>query len=517
LAVGLTAGVTVSFAEAAIRIVEPVGEEILYGETRILVRIDPGADVERIVFYLDEFPDPVCRTAQSVNDCFFDAGPSLQGRTIRVRAVGPAGRTLGEDVVETLGSPRPERVVRRTLKVPIVATAPGDDPPDVMLDELTCWFATRECRPVSLTKLTEVERLPVSLEMLVDVSGSVDVHREELLEALEYVIDSAPVGVEIATTEFAGTYSRLVPFTTDKEVLRQGLLRLGSGGFRTCLVGAMRRSLFALQALPGHRILFVISDGEENCLRNAKDGLDYMDTLYDVVSIAREISAPIYLYRFEEKVDIYVRRSLFAKSYEGVAGETGGRLFAHDSITSLPSALRDLVGDLENTWLLDLDLPVVLRPDWKRRLVLELPRERGIRLRYPEYWEAENREDALRAMLSDGDERARLWAATRLRANRNPDVMGDLLRALRRETVEEVRLEQIVSIQEVAGGLLLHGDREAQKAAVKAVETLHSLDTALLAPLGPALRVYAKMSPPPKLLERLGKCFDFPPPQRAGS
>lgn len=208
-----------------------------------------------------------------------------------------------------------------------------------------------------------------------------------------------------------------------------------------------------------------------------------MDTLYDVVSIAREISAPIYLYRFEEKVRFFRSRSLFAKSYEGLAGETGGRLLAHDSITSLPAALRDLVRDLENTWLLDLDLPVIVRPDWKRRLILELPRERGVRLRYPEYWEAENREDALRAMLSDGDERARHWAAARLRANRDPDVLGDLLGALHRETVEEVRLEQIVTIQEVTGALLLHGDREAQKAAVKAVETLHSLDPTLLAPL----------------------------------
>jgi hypothetical protein len=491
-------------AAAAVRVVEPDRNEILYGRTRIAIEVDDPTAVQRVTVYLDLFPDPICRMDEAPYECFFDAGTSFQGRRIRAEVFGVGGTILGEHTIETLAFPAPERVVRRTLTVPIVATRKDGESVEFDLNWLDCHYAGRECRPVSATKLVETDRFPVSLELLIDVSGSVDVRRPELMEAIEYVIDSSPIGVEIATTEFAGTYSRLVPFTSDKELLREGMKRLGATGLATCLVSAMRNSLFALQSLPGHRVLFVITDGEENCRRNSRDGLAYMDTLWDIVTVSREIGAPIYLYSFVQ--DPMQPRSLFAKSYEGVAHETGGLLFAQGTIQSLPSALEELVGDLRSTWLVDLDLPMISRPDWQRRLSIEIDEKHGIELRFPEYWEAENREDALRAMLLEGDDESRHWAASRLRSNRNPEMLAALVKALRREPLEIVAREQATAVWEMIAGLLLHGDLDAQRAAVKATEELMEIEPSALGPLQPALRVYPKMGAPPKLVERLERC-----------
>jgi Mg-chelatase subunit ChlD len=491
-------------AAAAVRIVEPDRDEILYGRTRIAVEVDDPASVKRVTVHLDVFPEPICRIDDPPYVCFFDAGTSFQGRRVRAKAYGAGGTLLGEHTIETLAFPAPERVVRRTLTVPVVATRKDGESVDLDLDLLDCFYAGRECRPVSATRLVETKRFPVSLELLIDVSGSVDVRRPELMEAIEYVIDSSPIGVEIATTEFAGTYSRLVPFTSDREALCEGMKRLGAGGFATCLVSAMRNSLFALQSLPGHRVLFVITDGEENCRRNARDGLAYMDTLWDIITVSREIGAPVYLYSFNDNP--MLPRSNFAKSYEGVARETGGRLFAQGTIQTLPSALEELVGDLRSTWLVDLDLPVIARPDWQRRLSIEIDDEHGIQVRFPEYWEAENREDALRAMLLEGDDATRHFAASRLRSNRNPEILAALVKSLRREPLEVVAREQATALWEMIAGLLLHGDLDAQRAAVKAAEDLKEIEPSALGPLQPALRVYPKTGAPPKLVERLQRC-----------
>jgi hypothetical protein len=191
-----------------------------------------------------------------------------------------------------------------------------------------------------------------------------------------------------------------------------------------------------------------------------------------------------------------------------VASETGGRLFSHGSIQTVGSAFDALIEDLKTTWLVDLDLPYIIRTDWKRRLSLELPQDQGVRLHYPEYWEAENQEDSWIATMSSPDPRARLWAATHLAGNTTARVLRALVRAFVREPEPMIRREQIGVIRDMTATLLLHGDEIEKKIAVWALERLHALDPGLVTPLAPVLAVFPKTDAPAGLTRRVARLSD---------
>ena len=54
---------------------------------------------------------------------------------------------------------------------------------------------------------------------------------------------------------------------------------------------------------------------------------------------------------------------------------------------------------------------------------LEAPEEAGVRLRYPEYWDAGSTEQARIAYADAEFGEARLWAARGLRGSRNPEAL----------------------------------------------------------------------------------------------
>jgi len=232
--------------------------------------------------------------------------------------------------------------------------------------------------------------------------------------------------------------------------------------------------------------------------------------LAHIVELSRSVAVPIYVYRMG-KVGGAVRASS-DRGYEGLARETGGRLFATGDLYGIGRSFGDLIEDLETTWLVDISLPTGVPPGRPRRLELELPESDEPRLRYPEYWDPDSLERSKIGFLDSESAETRFWAAKGLRSSRNPDALRKLLTAARRETHDASRLEELDSILAMTAAFLLHGDGQEQKLALAAIETLGRVEPAALQPLQPALAVYQKMEAPERLKKKAAGLLSKPEP-----
>src|SRR5262245_27999689 len=108
-------------AAPAVRIIEPGADEILYGKTRVVADCAPGLPVAHVLFYVDPFKKPICDSTRAPHTCEFNAGFDFQRWRLRAVALDASLAPLGEAAVDTLAFVRPEKVVRYTLDVPVIA------------------------------------------------------------------------------------------------------------------------------------------------------------------------------------------------------------------------------------------------------------------------------------------------------------------------------------------------------------------------------------------------------------
>jgi hypothetical protein len=545
----VVAAATATGAGERVRIVEPGPDRILYGRTRIVAGIERATPVREVRFFLDRYPQPICTTTEAPHVCEFDAGTSFQGRTIVVRAYEDSGEVLGGDAVATLAFPRPERVVHSTLTVPVVATT-GADATGLADAAWTCRYGEEPCSVARARKLYDAAEPRVSIDVLVDVSPSVQADRAELERALRFVLDRAGPGVEIAVAEFAGVYHRLVPYTSDRDVLHDSLGRMAEAVSYTCLADSIRLSLAGLQARPGHRILFVISDTQEYCQiahgytppastsRTTEAGEPDPEkenrasarasapmgggggggprvskaSLEGALETSRLSGIPIYIYRVGEVEETGGTSEVFDR----LADESGARVFDHADFAALGDALERLVDDLESTWLVEVDLAAGAATGEDRLLSLAV--DGGASgLRYQRLWRGGNRDSVLAAMLEMGDAGARYWAASQLIDSVNRDILDTLIETFEQEDVAHNRVMEISALFNMTASLLLHGDVEDQKAALGVVERLHEIHPVLIRRLRPALEVYQKTDPPRKLLKRARRAYRRAPARNTPS
>lgn len=549
----LAAGSAIGSAAEVVSIVAPDENEILYGPTRIRVAAPP--DAARVEIFLDRYPIPICSFADPPYECEFDAGTRLESRIVRARAFDAAGESLGRDAIVTFSFVDPESIVARTLTVPLVASTSEDVPPDLRGAEWTCTYGGEPCEVLEARKLGDnvdgmvgegvmrhaldpmVERVPVSLEVLIDVSPSVFADRSDIEDALRYVIDRTPAPIEISIAEFAGDYRKLVSFTSSKSALRQGLREMSERQPYTCVLGAVRRSLAELHTRPGPKALLLISDTQETCeaqgglvqvtqpqdpalVPEPQDPLQPRDpptrwiptpirarqkAIDETVQLSRQVGIPIYVYRVGGDPVTSVNS---IRAFQAMTEESGGLWISSSDLTGLSDALAKLLADLESTWMLDVALPSFASSEHEAELSLGLGTQSGVGLRYPERWRGGNRDPLLVTLLRLGDAEARGWAAQELRDSRDPAVLHELLAAYRREDSAANRIEQMSSIYHVSAYLLLHGNEEDQRESLSTLEELWEIDPILIRRLRPALRTFQKMDPPPKLREKAEQLAD---------
>jgi hypothetical protein len=518
LIVALAFGVASSAARSAaaaidVRIVEPGTTDILYGKTRIAASVSPAEDVAQVRFRLDRFPNPICVDSEPPFLCTFDAGKAYQGRRIQASAIGKDGQVLGRAVLDTLDFTRPTEVRESTLVVPVVAESPPDHAPDLSSAGLDCSFGGKPCTVVGARRLGEDDSEAVSLEVLVDVSRSMDAGRQDLVDALHYVLDQAPGNARVSLSEFSGTYRTLTPFTRDREKVKEAVESMSYAQPYTCLLAAIRKSLFHLQTRRGHRALFVITDGEETCEISAEGESGTTPFRVDpgaiqhTLRVARQVGAPLYIYHVPGSSQGTWGSYGYARLHEGIAAETGGRLFGMGDLSGVDAAMKKLVQDLRSMWLVDLDLPRDTESREVKRLEISMPGKSGVALHHPEYLMAGSRLEALLAMIDDDDGSVRAWGASRLGSHPERRVLQALRKSVGRERDPDAAAYELSALYLNSAHMLLHGGEKDQEAALAAIEDLLGRSPILIGRLLPALRVYLKTAPRPKLRARAERCL----------
>ena len=189
-------------------------------------------------------------------------------------------------------------------------------------------------RPVSSVS---VEELPLSVQLVLDTSGSVSgSHLASLVAAGGGLIDALRPGEQAGLITFAGVVRTLVSTTGDLAQVRASLAGMRAAG-STPLRDAIQVSLAAPQSPSVRPMLLVCTDGADTASWLTEE---------DVIDSARRTGTVIHIVR-EPNVD-----SLRSQLLERLAAVTGGRVWSASSQRDLARLFTTALTDMRARYLL---------------------------------------------------------------------------------------------------------------------------------------------------------------------
>jgi VWFA-related protein len=202
-------------------------------------------------------------------------------------------------------------------------------------------FRVHESGREQVVKVFGTEELPVTIGLVVDNSGSMRPKRREVVtSALEFVRASNP-NDEFFVVNFSDRVSfglpSGVPFTDDRELLRQALLENPAEG-RTTLYDGIRTALTHLKE--GHhqrKALIVISDGGDNASET---------TRVQLMRSAEESHTTIYTIGIYNPEDRETNPGFLRR----LATLSGGEAYFPTSLTSLGEVSGKIAEDIRSRY-----------------------------------------------------------------------------------------------------------------------------------------------------------------------
>ncbi len=466
-----------------IKITKPTEKEILYGPTKIDVSVPDvlKKNISRIDFYLDQYPGPICRDFEYPYECGFNAGTDYLGRGIKAEAYDKNGKLLDVDNIRTRAFIKPVQVKRYRLEVPV--RVKNDSKLELSENDFQCLFGYDECKVASVKKLSESKEMTKTntyLDVHMDISGSMSVSREEMGKALDYVIDNASKNTKIRLSTFSeyGTLDILTDFTSDKNKIKSAIEKIGPNEGKTCLFYNTEK-LMELSPYNGFRRILLITDCMDTC-----DDIDIVETIF---KLSRESGIVIDVLRTKGRF----KEEYVAKVCEGLATETSGNIFKGD-ITDFISVMEKIVSEVNETYVIDIDLPDNLEEGTERRLQIK-PKVKNISVDYPDYWSVGLSDSISLRMLGSKDAIIRYNAIERFVKSDNPKIIEDLIKAYESESNPSLKEKEITTIYNLIGSNLLHKeDPISQNLAISSIEDLDKIDRILTKPLESFLEVYTK-------------------------
>lgn len=213
------------------------------------------------------------------------------------------------------------------------------------------------------------EDVPVSLGIILDVSGSMADKMDRVREAVNSFCDASNPQDEFFMVVFSDEPRLAVDFTTNPSDIKKELLFTPPKG-RTSLLDAIRMGLVKMKkARYGKKALLVISDGGDNHSRYGER---------EVKGMAKESDVMIY------SIGIFDRYMPTPEEVRGpsllteIAEPTGGQAFTVDNLNILPSIAEHIGVELRTQYVLAYrpqDLPHKGSKWRKIRVKLRLPRK----------------------------------------------------------------------------------------------------------------------------------------------
>jgi len=187
------------------------------------------------------------------------------------------------------------------------------------------------------------EDVPLSLGIILDVSGSMADKIDRVKDAVDEFCDTANREDELFMISFADKPRLENDFTIKPEDIKKNLLFVQPKG-RTSLLDAVYMGLHKMkQARYGKRALLIISDGGDNHSRYGER---------EVKALARESDVMIYSIGMFDRYVPTLEEQLGPMLLSEIAEPTGGRAFTIDTPNALASVARHIGEELRTQYVL---------------------------------------------------------------------------------------------------------------------------------------------------------------------
>src|ERR1700722_15113797 len=204
-------------------------------------------------------------------------------------------------------------------------------------------FQLFEGKKPQAIKPFSTEDTPVSVGILVDVSGSMSAKLERAREAVLEFCEAANPQDEFFMITFADIPQLVTDFTNRTEQLQNDLLTARSKG-ETSLLDAIYMGLRKMRsARYARKALLVLSDGGDNHSRYSEK---------DVKAALKESDVMVYAVGTYERYASTQEELLGPELLRAVAGITGGQAFSINDVTELPAVTRNIGTQLRHQYML---------------------------------------------------------------------------------------------------------------------------------------------------------------------
>ena len=191
----------------------------------------------------------------------------------------------------------------------------------------------------------------VACALLLDVTGSMSAFLPALKNAVIQFVDALRVGDEVGVYTFNTSLQLTQPFTTDKKLVKQAVLRTRAQG-GTALFDSVSGVSRDLEARLGKKALVLFTDGADNASVLTSSGASRR---------ARLSGVPIYA--IAEGDALHDGRLL--KTLEELAADSGGIAFRLERANKISEVFSAIVRDMRNTYLLSWKAPDNTGPAWR--------------------------------------------------------------------------------------------------------------------------------------------------------
>ncbi|HMV81683.1 MAG TPA: VWA domain-containing protein [Blastocatellia bacterium] len=233
---------------------------------------------------------------------------------------------------------------------------------------------------------------PVSLILLLDLSGSTQKKRKAMIEAAHRFIDTLPAGDKISVVAFTRTYRPLTGFTADKPTLKAAVNQIAKIGGGTAFYDAAWKSLDQLQKLgEARKAIVVLTDGEDESLISNRETTHTFDELLGRASEEDVTIYPIYFSPQQHAMNtvgaLFGNGSLLGgndrgkqarKQLEQLAEQTGGEIFSAQREEDLESAYKLVANELHTLYSLAYSPDKPKHDGQFRKINIKLTREGSV-------------------------------------------------------------------------------------------------------------------------------------------
>jgi Ca-activated chloride channel family protein len=190
------------------------------------------------------------------------------------------------------------------------------------------------------------EDVPLSIGLVFDVSGSMDLKMRSSREAATTMLKTMSSDDEAFLVEFNEKPDLTVAFTSKMPDIRDALLKVQPGGL-TALLDAVRFALNEMKhAKNARKAIVMVSDGGDNRSNYTAAQIEDLVRQADVEIYTMGVFDPLF------SLGLSPEEVSGPKLLSEIATQTGGRAFAASISTDLPSVAARIAVELRNQYVL---------------------------------------------------------------------------------------------------------------------------------------------------------------------